>query len=188
MFNQTYASIVVSIDNVTGQIEHLEKRLSKFDDCSLNARQLRRKARIEKRLGFKEDRLEYLNEQLGQFSPVAPKDTEDSMQVEFWVDPITGENRGLNISITDSSSDDTYEGGTDLTFSLRGTGRFNGKGWSSFGSRQKGLLSGGIAPIDDTATTFLSAGSECLDGSYPELSLTAFDSDNNIVFSQLISV
>lgn len=187
MFNQTYASIVVSIDKTNRKIERLERRIAKFDDCPPTTP--RRQARLERyqnNLNQTLDRLDYLEEQLAGLSPVAPGPTEDSMQVEFYVDPITGQNRGLNVSITDSALDDRYEGGTDLSLRLSGSGYYNGRGWSSFGSTYGGLISGEFAPVDETKTVMFGTNTQRLDGSYPELSLTAYDASNNIVFSQLI--
>ena len=187
MSNPTYDSIVESIDAVTEDIEKLEKRLAKFEDCPpTTPRSRRRKARFEKRLAFKNDRLEYLNEQLEDFSPEAPDETQDQMKVEFWVDPITGENYGLGISITDTSLDDYYVGGTDLKIRVTGKGFRTPRGTRSWATTYGGLVSGEYAPIDDTATVGFGLRGNRLDGSYPDVTVTAFDADNNIVFSQLV--
>ena len=187
MSNPTYDSIVEKIDAVTEDIEALEKRLAKFEDCPpTTPRSRRRKARFEKKLAFKNDRLEYLNEQLEDFSPEAPDDTQDQMKVEFMVDPITGENIGLNLAITDTSLDDYYVGGSELKIKVRGTGYYNGRGFSSFGTTYGGLVSEEYAPIDETITVGFGMKGSRIDGSYPDLSVTAYDADNNIVFSQLV--
>ena len=187
MANPTYDAILEKIESVTEGIEKLEKRLAKFEDCPpRTSRQRRRQLRYLKMLVHKEDTLALLNEQLAEFSPEAPTENQDQMKVEFWSDPVTGNNYGLGISITDTSLDDTYVGGTDLRISVTGKNKRSRFGWQSFRRSYGGLVSGEYAPIDDTKTVGFRLGSDRLDGSFPDLSVTAFDTDNNIVFSQLI--
>ena len=187
MSNPTYDAIVEQIDSVNESIAKLEKRLAKFDDCPpTTPRSRRRQLRYLKMLVHKQDSLDYLNEQLADFSPEAPDETQDQMKVEFWVDPITGENYGLGISITDTSLDDYYVGGTDLKISVSGTGFKTRNGTRSWRTNYGGLVSGDYAPIDDTATVGFGLRGNRLDGSYPDVVVTAYDADNNMVFSQLI--
>ena len=187
MANPTYDAILDKIETVTEGIEKLEKRLAKFDDCPpTTPRSRRRQLRYLKMLVQKQEALEYLNEQLEDFSPEAPTEEQDRMQVEFWVDPVTGQNYGLGISITDTSLDDYYVGGTDLRISVTGKNKRTKFGRQSFRRSYSGLVSEEYAPIDDTSTVGFRLDPQRLDGSFPDLSVTAFDADNNIVFSQLI--
>ena len=59
---------------------------------------------------------------------------EDTMTVSFAVDSITGQNFGLNFTVSDTGYDDTFVGETPLTVKVSGSGRWNGKGWNKFGS------------------------------------------------------
>ena len=187
MSNPTYDAIVEKIDTVTDDIEALKRRLAKYDDCPpTTPRSRRRKERYERKLVANTERFEYLNEQLEDFSPEAPDETQDSMKVEFLVDPITGENYGLSLAITDTSLDDYYVGGTDLKIQVKGSGYNNGRGWRSFRTTYGSLVSGEYAPVDDTAVVSFGLPSKRIDGTFPDLSVTAFDADNNIVFSQLV--
>ena len=187
MSNPTYDSIVESIDAINEDIERLEKRLAKYEDCPpTTPRSQRRKARFEARLEAKNERLEYLNEQLSDFTPEAPDETKDQMEVKFWSDPVTGEKYGLSLAITDTSLDDYYVGGTDLTVKVVGSGYYTGRGFRSFTKTYTGLVSEEYAPVDDTATVGFSLFGRRIDGSFPDLSVTAFDADNNIVFSQMV--
>jgi len=187
MSNPTYNAILEKIESVNEDIEALTKRLAKFDECPpTTPRSERRKARLEKRLAAKNERLDYLNEQLEDFTPEAPDETKDSMKVEFWTDPVTGNKYGLSLAITDTSLDDYYVGGTDLSIQVAGSGYYAGNGFRSFRKTYTGLVADEYAPIDDTATVGFSLSPKRIDGSYKDLSVTAFDADNNIVFSQLV--
>ena len=79
MSNPTYDAIVEKIDAVNEDIDKLVKRLAKYDDCPpTTPRSRRRKARYEKQLANKSERLDYLNEQLLDFSPETPDETQDT--------------------------------------------------------------------------------------------------------------
>ena len=65
---------------------------------------------------------------------------------------MTGENYGLSVSITDTSLDDYYVGGTDLKIQVRGSGYRDRNGSKSFRKTYGGLVSEEYAPVDDTTT------------------------------------
>ena len=120
------------------------------------------------------------------FSIEVPNENQDSMEVSFRVDPITGKTFGLNVSITDTSLDDNYVGGTDLALAIVGKNYVDRFGKRLFRRIYRGLIAEEFAPIDDTSTVSFRMNSQRLDGTFPDLSVTAFDADSNIVFSQVV--
>jgi len=184
-YSATYDSISASIEKLEEKIERWEARVAKQKECPLTPRRRRRIARYEKHIAFATERVDSLYEQLSDYLPDGSNTPKDSMEVAFWVDPITGLNRGLQINLTDTSLDDTYIGGSDLKVRLSGSGYATQNGIRSFGTTYGGLISAESAPVDETSTVSFGLSQSRLTN-YPDLSVTLFDQDNNIVLSQMV--
>ena len=190
MINPTYEAIENKIDLITGRLDknyaRLEKLQLKLEECGPSARRLARIARVEKMIAQREDTLDELISNLEETEPVINEDLSDTMDVDFYVDPITGVPKGFEITINDTPFDDTYVGGTDLSVRVRGTGYYNGRGWSSFGTTTYGLISGEYAPENGEATVMFGMATQKIDGSYPDLYIDLLDDNDNVVFSQSV--
>ena len=184
-YSATYDSIFASIEKLEEKIERWEARVAKQKECPLTPRRRRRIARYEKHIELATERVDSLYEQLSNYLPDGSNTPKDSMEVEFWKDPITGANRGLQINLTDTSFDDTYVGGSDLKVRLSGSGYYTGKGFRSFGATYGGLISAEYAPVDETANVAIGLSDSRLTN-YPDLSVTLLDQNNNIVLSQMV--
>ena len=184
-YSSTYDSITASIEKLEDKIDSWEARIAKQRECPLTYRRLRRIARYEKHIAFSTERVDDLYDQLTNYLPDGSNTPKDSMEVEFWVDPITGANRGLQINLTDTSLDDTYVGGSDLKVSLSGSGYRSRNGTRSFRTTYGGLISAEYAPVDETSTVAFGLSDSRLTD-YPDLTVTLFDQDNNIVLSQMV--
>ena len=108
------------------------------------------------------------------------------MTVSFAVDPITGQNFGLNFSISDTGYDDTYVGGTPLKVKVSGSGRWNGKGWSSFGTNFGGIVTEDTVALDGDASFSVYLREHRINGDFKDVSVSLVDDNNNIVFSQVV--
>ena len=168
MFNPTYDSISSQIDSLTGLIERQNERLDNLNDCRLTERRARRIERLENSISQRNDRLAALEEKLQSLSPVISEEATDYMEVDFWQDPLTGTSRGLTVSITDSSFDDTYIGGSPLTAVVSGS-TSNGSSTTSFSSKQSGFISSNTAPIDDTIVYAFGMSQSRIDGTYSDV-------------------
>ena len=190
MINPTYEAIENKIDLITGRLDknyaRLEKLQLKLEECGPSARRLARIARVERLIAQREETLDELIAELDDTAPIVNEDINDTMNVDFYVDPITGEPRGFEITVKDTPFDDTYVGGTDLSVLVRGTGYYNGRGWSSFGTTTKGIISGEYAPENGEATVMIGMPTVKVDGSYPDLYIDLLDENNNVVFSQSV--
>ena len=186
MFNPTYDSISSQIDSLTGLIERKNERLSRLNECRLTDRRARRIERLENSISQRNDKLAALEEKLQSLSPVISKEATDYMEVDFWQDPLTGTNRGLTVSITDSLFDDTYIGGSPLTAVVSGS-TSNGSSTTSFSSKQGGFISSNTAPINDTIVYGLALAQSQINGNYSDLILSLFNADEELVFSQIVS-
>lgn len=186
-YSATYDSITAQIEKTESNIERLEARLAKQYECPLTPRRRARIARIEKQLGFADARLVDLQDQLVNYeNPPAEDQPSDAMEVNFRTDPVTGQNIGFEVSITDTGLDNTYIGGTDLKVQVRGGGYYTGRGWRSFRTTYGGLISGEWAPVDDTQTVSFSMFGKAPLENYPDMVVETLDGDNNIVFSQIV--
>lgn len=190
MINPTYEAIENKIDLITGRLAdnyaRLEKLQLKLEECGPSARRLARIARVQNQINHREDMLDDLQADLEETPRFISEALNDTMEVNFRVDPITGAPKGLNITIKDTPFDDTYEGGTDLSVRVRGTDFYNGRGWSSFGTTYGGLISGDYAPENGEATVSFGLSTERIDGSYKNLNVDLIDENNNVVFSQIV--
>ena len=186
MFNPTYDSISSQIDSLTGLLERNNNRLDRLNECNLTDRRARRIQRLENSISQRNDKLAALEEKLQSLSPVISEEATDYMEVDFWQDPLTGTNRGLTVSITDSSFDDTYIGGSPLTAVVSGS-TSNGLSTSSFSSKQSGFVSSNTAPTDDTIVYGLGLAQSQINGGYSDLILSLFNADEELVFSQIVS-
>ena len=184
-YSATYDSISASIEKLEEKIERWEARVAKQKECPLTPRRLRRIARYEKHIASATERVDGLYDQLTNYLPDGSNTPKDSMEVAFWVDPITGQNRGLQINLTDTSLDDTYVGGSDLKVRLSGSGYYTGNGFRSFGTTYGKLISAEYAPVDETSTVAFGLSDSRLND-YPDLTVTLLDQDNNIVLSQMV--
>ena len=186
MFNPTYDSISSQIDSLTGLLERNNNRLDRLNECRLTDRRARRIERLENSISQRNDKLAALEEKLQSLSPVISEEATDYMEVDFWQDPLTGTNRGLTVSITDSSFDDTYIGGSPLTAVVSGS-TSNGLSTSSFSSKQSGFISSNTAPTDDTIVYGLGLAQSQINGGYSDLILSLLNADEELVFSQIVS-
>ena len=185
MFNPTYDSISSQIDSLTGLLERNNDRLNRLNECRLTDRRARRIERLENSISQRNDKLAALEEKLQSLSPVISKEATDYMEVDFWQDPLTGTNRGLTVSITDSSFDDTYIGRSQLTAVVSGS-TSNGLSTSSFSSKQSGFISSNTAPIDDTIVYGFGMSQSQIDGSYSDVIFSLLNADEEVVFSQIV--
>ena len=184
-YSATYDSLSTSIERLEQSIERWEARLAKQKECPLTPRRRRRIARYEKHIDLATERIDSLYEQLSNYLPDGSNTPKDSMEVEFWKDPITGVNRGLQVNLTDTGLDDTYIGGSDLKVRVSGSGYATSSGIKSFGTTYGSLISGDWAPVDETSTVAFSLSQSRLTN-YPDLTVTLLDQNNDIVLSQMV--
>ena len=186
MSNPTYLSIQRDVETINERLESNYKRLAKLKECRPTERRLARIERLENLIAHREQKVLDLNAKLETISPEAADGPEDTLDVSFLTDPITGENTGLSFTITDSGYDDTYIGGTPLKARVTGSGFYNGKGYSSYGTTVDGLIAKEYAPLDGEATSSFSLSPQRINGDYKDVSVYLLDDNNNIVFSQIV--
>ena len=186
MSNPTYFSIEKSLNALNSRLERNYARLESLKECSPTRRRLAQIERLENAISQREERAAGLTTKLESISAESLDTPEDTMTVSFAVDPITGQNFGLNFSISDTGYDDTFVGETPLTVKVSGSGRWNGKGWSSFGSRYGGIVTEDSVALDGDGSFSIYLPENRINGDFKDVSVSLVDDNNNIVFSQVV--
>ena len=140
--------LLTRINGLQANYDAAQIKLAKLQAKPSNAKRSARIETIENKQTARLERIAVLTDSL-------PK---DEFTPSFWVDPVTGENTGLSVTITDSSYDDTYVGGTPIK--IRINGRYCETGTSGF-SQTRGIWDG---IIDATQTVGLD--SKSLNGDF----------------------
>lgn len=164
---------------VSARLDRKQERLEQLVSIRPSAKRLRRLAKTQALSDLYDQEIEELTGELAEYNAVElPK---DSIDVSFW-DGITG----LSMTITDSPYDDTYVGGSVAGMKVRGTGFYNGKGWSSYGLTAGKLVANDWAPIDGQTTVGFGLNKQRIDGSYPDVTVSLVDADYNQLLTQTI--
>lgn len=159
--------LLTRIDSLQANYDNAEIKLAKLQAKPSNDRRSARIERIEDKQASRLERIDALTGQL-------PK---DEFVPSFWVDPVTGENWGISVTITDSPYDDTYVGGTPV--SMRISGRYCPTGLSGF-AQTRGIYFGEKYPLID-ATETIGFSSNRLNGDY-SITLRLLNSDTRVPF------
>ena len=106
----SFELVASRIDGLQANFDAAEIKLARLQAKPSNARRSARIEAIEEKQAGRLERIDALTATL-------PK---DEFTPSFRVDPVTGENTGVSVTITDSPYDDTYVGGTPIAISLSG--------------------------------------------------------------------
>ena len=159
----SFELVAARIDGLQANFDAAEIKLARLQAKPSNAR---RSARIEIIEEKQAGRLERIN----ALTATLPK---DEFTPSFLVDPVTGENIGVSVAITDSPYDDTYVGGTPIAISI--SGRYSETGTSGF-RNTTGTWNGVI-----DATETISVGNGRLTGDY-SATVSLLDADTREAF------
>ena len=159
----TFELVAARIDSLQTNFDAAEIKLARLQAKPFNARRSARIETIEEKQAKRLERIDALTNSL-------PK---DEFTPSFRIDPVTGENIGVSVTLTDSPYDDTYVGGTPFAISI--IGRYCETGTSGF-SHSVGTWDG---VIDATETIGIS--SNRLNGDY-SITVQLFDSDTRVPF------
>jgi len=149
------------------RLERKEDRLETLIANRTSSRRLRRLERVQTLSDIYEEEVKILTEELEDLNSVElPKD-EATFSFYKRDDVITG----IQLTLTDSPYDDTYVGGVSAALNLRGTGKYNGNGFSGFNLRSS-LIPETFA--DDTSNFMLGGSTwpDRLDGSYSDVTVS----------------
>ena len=155
--------LLTRINGLQANYDAAEIKLAKLQAKPLNAKRSARIEVIEDKQAGRLERIDALTDSL-------PK---DEFTPSFWVDPVTGENWGISVTVTDSIYDDTYVGGTPIK--IRINGRYCETGTAGF-SETRGTWDGVI-----NATETVGLDSNALNGDF-STTVSLFDADTGEVF------
>ena len=162
--------------------EKIEKQRSKIFDCGLTPRNLRRLNRLEQKLEAQQNKLDELTalqekEAAAAVNPILF----DSFAIS--VTPVADVLTRIEVEVTDSPFDETFTGGDLLKLQTVASGRYTGRGFSSYASTV--TLDNGDdweGPFNQTYTCGSSTWNNFVD--YPELVVNVLDVDNQVLATQ----
>ena len=160
----------------------IEKQQSRIFDCGLTPRNLRRLNRLEQRLEVQQNKLDELTA-LQEKEAAAAVDPILFDSFAISVTPVADVLTRIEIEVTDSPFDDTFTGGDLLKLQTVASGRYTGRGFSTYTST--GTLASGdywVGPFQQTLTSGSSTWNNFVD--YPDLVVNVLDADNQILGTQ----
>ena len=155
---------------LTNNIANAEQRIELLKSRPLTASRARRIARLETKNSNRLERIDNIKDEIIAYDAILPK---DEFTPSFRIDPVTSENIGVFVTLTDSPYDDTYVGGTPFGISIKG--RYCKTGNSGF-SHSVGTWDGVI-----DATETIGIRSNRLNGDY-SITVQLFDSNTRVSF------
>ena len=163
-------------ERVEGILDNLQEKLGTLK--RIIERRPQNAERFEKAADFYEKRIDQLQTNYERITADLPK---DSIDTSFMVDPITGQNIGVFVDVSNSPYDDTYEG-ESLSMVLQASGRFNGRRTTLRNIIDEGQI------IDGTDTVAFGSWStgQMLNGKYEDVNLLFVNDANETVYSQNI--
>ena len=160
----------------------IEKQQSKIFDCGLTPRNLRRLNRLEQRLEVQQNKLDELTA-LQEKEAAAAVDPILFDSFAISVTPVADVLTRIEIEVTDSPFDETFTGGDLLKLQTVASGRYTGRGFSTYTST--GTLASGdywVGPFQQTLTSGSSTWNNFV--AYPDLVVNVLNADNQILATQ----
>ena len=154
---------------VSARLDRKEERLENLVSIKPTVKRLRRLAKVQALSDVYDQEVSELTAELDEYNAVElPK---DSIDASFLVDEVTGIRTGISMTVTDSPYDDTYVGGSDIKAKVRGAGMLTSKGTRNYGTQ----LGTWFGVVDGSTTIQFGMDTECIDGSYPDVSVSLVD-------------
>ena len=162
--------------------EKIEKQLTRIEECGPSERRQRRLDRLTSNLERQQSKLGELTVlQEKEAAAAADPILFDSFAIS--VTPVADVLTRIEIEVTDSPFDETFTGGDPLKLQTVASGRYTGRGFSTYTST--GTLASGdywVGPFQQTLTSGSSTWNNFAE--YPELVVNVLDADNQVLATQ----